>query len=152
LILQGLHHKTVLYNFFKNAIFFHDWSMIMDESKIILNVFVLFWIILVFLWRESLLVLNQFCYAAVAKSTTIRKITNVKLTFLINIRNFERCDGVHCAMCMHKCKDSTFCKVYIQFWNLRGTRRSRFFFLVISSWHQDSAKHNFLLSESRLGC
>ncbi len=24
----------------------------------------------------------------------LRKITNVKLTFLINIRNFERCDGV----------------------------------------------------------
>ncbi len=27
----------------------------------------------------------------------LRQITNVKLTFLINIRNFERCDGVHCA-------------------------------------------------------
>jgi hypothetical protein len=27
----------------------------------------------------------------------LRKITNVKLTFLINIRNFERCDCVHCA-------------------------------------------------------
>jgi hypothetical protein len=99
----------------------------------------------------------------------LRKITNVKLTFLINIRNFERCDGVHCACTSVKTvrsvmftfssgiceglvdQDSFFCNIKLT----SGQRKAQFFALriqigVLTSIHVPyCAKYIRILPEAK---
>ncbi len=70
---NGCITKRCLYNLYSYIVIFFPpaFWLVKDEIFKKSNVFVIFWILLVFQWRESLYVLNPFCDAATAKSTVM---------------------------------------------------------------------------------